>query len=285
MNARFDSDAAEALAAAYPEAPALLRHELCGHELLQLPALAELAGRMRPADVLCCAGDVPVGCDADGAPANGLTALETIATIAGGASWMVLKFVDQDPQYRALVDSLLDALEPAVRPATGRMRQREAFVFVSSPGAVTPFHFDGEHNILLQLSGEKVFTIFPAGDARLAPPEANEAFHLAGRYTLAWSEEFAAFGRPLRLRPGDALYVPVKAPHWVRNGAAPSVSLSITWRSGWSEREERAHRFNHWLRSAGAQPRAPARYPQQNYAKSLAWQAIGRSRRLLGSGV
>ena len=283
MSACFDPAAKACLASAYPEAPARLRHDLCGHPLLQLPALAELAERMRASDVLCCCGDVPVGCDGDGAPLNGLGAAQTIASIGRGNSWMVLKYVEQDPAYRRLVDSLLDELEPAVRPSTGAMRQREAFVFVSSPGAVTPFHFDGEHNILLQLAGEKQFNVFPAGDPRLAPPEAHEAFHLAGRYTLAWRDEFAALGRPVRLAPGDALYVPVKAPHWVENGSEPSVSLSITWRSAWSRREERAHRFNHWLRSLGARPAPPHRYPRQNLAKSLAWQAVGRARRVLGA--
>jgi hypothetical protein len=28
---------------------------------------------------------------------------------------------------------------------------------------VTPFHFDPEHNILLQIRGRKTMTIFPAG--------------------------------------------------------------------------------------------------------------------------
>ena len=283
MSGGFDPSATAMLASAYPEAPTRLRHDLCGHELLQLPALAQLAERMRPSDVLCCLGDVPVGCEADGAPSNGLTAAQTLESIHRGNSWMVLKYVEQDAAYRQLVDSLLDELEPAVRPATGTMRQREAFVFVSSPGAVTPFHFDGEHNILLQLAGDKLFTVFPAGDPRLAPPEAHEAFHLAGRYTLPWRDEFAGLGRPERLGPGDALYVPVKAPHWVRNGAEPSVSLSITWRSGWSRREERAHRFNHWLRSLGARPAPPHRYPRQNLAKSLAWQTVGRARRVMGA--
>ncbi|MEZ5892338.1 MAG: hypothetical protein R3C58_04235 [Parvularculaceae bacterium] len=34
--------------------------------------------------------------------------------------------------------------------------------FRLSPGAVTPFHMDPEHNILLQIAGEKTFTIYPA---------------------------------------------------------------------------------------------------------------------------
>ena len=276
----FDRGATAALAQAYPERPALLRHRLGDHPLLTLPALVALANRMRPTDVLCCRGDVPIGVEGDGAPPTGLSAEETIRSIERCGSWMVLKKIEQDPAYRALTDALLDEFEPAVRPATGRMRRREGFIFVSSPDAVTPFHFDGEHNVLLQIRGEKSFTLFPAGDARLAPAEAHEAFHVEGRYTLPWREDFAGAGRPVRLGPGDALYVPVKAPHWVRNGAEPSVSLSITWRSAWSDREERAHRFNHWLRQTGREPLLPARYPRQNHLKSLAWGAIAKAGRI-----
>lgn len=283
MTGRFFSPgAAAALADAYPEAPATLSHRLSGHPLFELASLVDLANRMRPQDVLCCRGDVPIGSEGDGAPPNSLTAEATIRSIERCGSWMVLKKVEQDPTCRALTDALLDELEPAVRAATGTTRQREAFIFISSPGAVTPFHFDGEHNVLLQLAGEKIFTVFPPGDPRFAPPEAHEAFHLSGRYTLPWRDEFEACGRPVRLAAGDALYVPVKAPHWVRNGDKVSVSLSITWRSGWSEREERAHRFNHWLRRAGWCPRPPGRYPRQNHLKALACRVAGKALRATG---
>lgn len=273
----FDTGAREALAAGYPESPVRLRHGLGDHPLFRLPALSALASRMRPNDVLCCNGDVPVGAGADGAPANGLTAEDTIRSIERCGAWMVFKFVEQDAECRALVDDLLDEIEPAIRPATGPMLQREAFVFVSSPGAVTPFHFDGEHNILLQLRGEKSFTVFPPGDGRLAPAEAHEAFHREGRYTLPWIDEFHGMGLAVSLSPGEGLYVPVKAPHWVRNGAQVSVSLSITWRSGWSRREEAAHRLNHILRRAGWSPRLPARYPRQNYLKAFSWQVADKA--------
>ena len=51
------------------------------------------------------------------------------------------------------------------------MLKPQGFIFVSSPDAVTPYHFDPEHNILLQLRGTKAMTLFPAGDPRFAPDE------------------------------------------------------------------------------------------------------------------
>ena len=280
MSRAFPPQALQALEDGYPEQPVLLSHALCAHPLLQLDALAELAKRIRPVDAEYNRGDVPVGLDPGATPVNGLSVEETIRRIEDCGSWMVLKFVEQDPLYRALLAETLAELEPLVRPATGTLLKQEAFIFISSPDAVTPFHFDPEHNILLQVRGRKTITIFPAGDEALASGEAHEAFHNGGHRNLAWSDEFAGRGEPFELVPGAAVYVPVKAPHWVRNGPEVSVSLSMTWRSEWSYREEYARRMNAVLRKAGLRPSSPRRYPHQNHLKSLGYRVIDKARRV-----
>lgn len=280
----FAAPALEGLRAAYPERSMLLRHGMAEHPLLQLDALAALAQRMRPVDVEYNRGDLPVGVDPAATPGNGLSIAETIRSIEDCGSWMVLKFVEQDPVYRALLEETLAALEPVVGPVTGPMLKREGFIFISSPGAVTPFHFDPEHNILLQIRGEKTMTVFPAGDEAIVPGALHEAFHRGGHRNLPWDEGFAAQGTAFRLAPGEAIYVPVKAPHWVKNGHAPSVSFSITWRSEWSFHEEYAHGFNHMLRGIGISPSAPGRYPHGNRLKSTAYRAIMKARGVAGRG-
>jgi len=279
---RFDAADLDTLAGAYPEAPVLLGHRLADHPLLGLDALAALAQRIRPVDAEYNRGDVAIGLDPSETPANGLSVAETIRRIEECGSWMVLKFIEQDPLYRDLLHSTLAALAPVVRPVTGRMLKMEAFVFISSPGAVTPFHFDPEHNILLQIRGTKTITVFPAAEPALAGGEAHEAFHNGGHRNLAWRDEFAKLGRAFALSPGRAVYVPVKAPHWVRNGPDVSVSFSITWRSEWSYREEYAHRMNAVLRKAGLDPALPRRYPHQNRLKSLGYRVIDKARRVTG---
>lgn len=278
----FGAGARAALSAAYPEVPVLLDHGLAGHPLLTLDALAGLAQRIRPVDVEYNRADLPVGIDPADTPANGLTVAQTIREIEQCGSWMVLKFVEQDPAYRALLNETLALLEETVRPATGAMLKREAFVFISSPDAVTPFHFDPEHNILLQIRGSKRMTIFPAADEALVSGAAHEAFHAGGHRNLAWRDEFAAKGAAFELAPGRAVYVPVKAPHWVKNGPDVSISLSVTWRSEWSYREEYARAMNALLRRAGLSPAAPGRYPRQNHLKSFGWRVIEKARRTIG---
>jgi quercetin dioxygenase-like cupin family protein len=275
----FPEASLAAFSGLYPERPGLLAHRLCGHRAFELEALIGLAQRMRAIDVEYNKADLPVGVDPASIPANGLGIAETIRSIEQCGSWMVLKFIEQDPVYRALLHATLAELEAVVNPVTGEMLKMEGFVFISSPGAVTPFHFDPEHNILLQLRGQKTMTVFPAGDQTIARGELHEAFHSGGHRNLPWRDEFAASGTPFELTPGEAIYVPVKAPHWVKNGPEPSISLSITWRSEWSYREEQAHAMNRLLRRAGLQPAPPARFPEQNLVKSVAYRALAKAGR------
>jgi hypothetical protein len=269
----FAAEALQAFRTLYPEQPGLIAHDFRDHPLFELDALVALAQRMRPVDVEYNRGDLPVGLDPAATPSNGLSVAETIRRIEECGSWMVLKFVEQDLAYRQLLHSVLAEIEPAVRPVTGEMLKLEGFIFISSPNAVTPFHFDPEHNILLQLRGRKTMTVFPAADETIAAGESHEAFHAGGHRNLPWRDDFHAQGQAFDLTPGQAIYVPVKAPHWVKNGPEPSVSFSITWRSEWSYREADARGLNAMLRRAGFRPAPPARFPKQNLAKSVAYRA------------
>ncbi len=272
----FAPAALDRLTAAYPERSVTLDHGLADHPLLALPALVALAGRMRPGTVEHNLGALPVGVAPQDVPDNGLDPVATLEGIATNGSWMVLKFIEQDLAYARLLDEALAPVEAAIVPATGPMLKREGFVFVSSPGSVTPFHMDPEHNILAQVRGSKTFTVWPAGDPRFAPLAEHERFHAGGHRNLPFDERFLAAGEAHELTPGRAIYVPVKAPHFVRNGPEVSVSLSVTWRSGWSFREQYAHAMNGWLRGRGFHPTAPHRYPADNHLKSLAWRVAQR---------
>lgn len=281
-NLAFDDASRAAFAAAYPEAPARIPHHLLGHKLLTIEALAELGAR-HPADkVEYNQGALPIGVDIDATPANGLTIEETIRAIEECGSWMVLKNVERDPAYGALLADVLAEMLPVIEPVTGPMRRTEAFIFVSSPDAVTPFHFDPEHNILLQVRGTKTMTVFPADDPEIASHFAHEAFHMGEHHrNLPWQDVFAARGTAITLEPGQAIHVPVKAPHWVKNGPDVSISLSVTWRSDWSANEAEARLANHYLRKLGLDPRAPGRYPAQNHAKAIAHRAYAKVRRTM----
>jgi hypothetical protein len=168
----FNDDARRQFAEKYPETPHGLPHNLRTHPLLRREALAHLAENLPGNSVEYNRGDLPIGIDGKPEP-TGLTIGETIRNISSSGSWAVLKNIEQDPAYAALLDDLLDELRPVIESRTGEMLTPQGFIFVSSPNAVTPYHFDPEHNILLQIEGSKVLTQYPAGDPTFAPDEAH----------------------------------------------------------------------------------------------------------------
>ncbi len=281
----FDDASREALAAVYPETPAIIPHRLLDHPMLTLEALATLGARLPASNVEYNSGTLPIGVDPAATPGNGLGIEDTIRSIEQNGSWMVLKNVEQDPAYAALLNGALAEILPVIDPVTGAMDKLEAFIFVSSPDAVTPYHFDPEHNILLQIRGQKTMTVFPPDDPELAAPEAHETFHLGEHHrNLPWRDGFAAKGTAFTLTPGKAIHVPVKAPHWVKNGPEVSISLSVTWRSDWSANEASARLANHYLRKLGLEPKSPGRFPERNMAKAIAHRAYAKAVRTVKKG-
>ena len=261
----------------YPETAHKLPHALAGHPLLEIEALARLAESLPEASIEYNRGDVPIGVS-EKPCGTGLAIGTTIRNIGEANSWAVLKNIEQHREYAALLASLLGELRPAIEARTGAMLKTQGYVFISSPDAITPYHFDPEHNILLQLRGHKVMTQFPAGDNRYAPDEVHETYHAGGARELSWREDMVVGGSEWQLGPGEALFVPVMAPHFVRNGPEASVSLSITWRSEWSFAEADARGFNAMLRHMGLRPDSPGRWPRRNLAKAYAWRILRKLR-------
>ena len=277
----FQPSEQETFEANYPEVPHKLAHGLDSHKLLELEALAELARQLPPEFIECNLGDQPIGVDRVPEQLREQV-VETILDIGSAGCWVGLRNVEQQPEYAALLASLLEEMRPQIERKTGPMMNLQSFIFVTSPGGVTPFHFDPEHNILLQIRGSKVMTVFAAGNPAFATDEMHEAYHAGARPELPWRDEMAEHGMPFALRPGEAVYVPVMAPHFVSNGPEVSVSISLTWRSPWSYAEADARAFNAALRRIGIRPSAPRRWPRWNLAKAYSWRTLRKLRRVRG---
>ena len=278
----FPPPALAALADAYPLTPRHLTHGLAGHPLLELDALLALAGRMRPETLEHNAAvDLPLGISNAAVPRNGLSVAETIARIGECGSWVLLKYIEQDPAYAALMREVLSEIEPVVHRATGPMMRLEGFIFVSSPKAVTPLHFDPEYNILFQARGAKTMTLFPTADPDMIGDAFFEAYFAGGPRNLPWRDEWAARGAPISIAPGEAVFVPILTPHLVRVHDEVSVSLSLTWRSEWSCHHADACRFNRRLRTIGLRPASPRLYPGNNRLKSYGHRALAKVERVL----
>jgi len=192
----------------------------------------------------------------------------------GAKRWIMLRELDKWPDFAPLVADILQAVAPVVETRTGAIVKPTAFLFISSPGLVTPLHFDPEYNILFQISGRKRFTILPPS-CGLPSRSDNERFHRSGDNLLDWRPELAAQGWPFDLAPGDALHVPFKAPHTVTVGAEPSISLSVTWRSHSSLMQDDAWALNGLLGRYRVRLPAPGARP---WLRAAALRALRRAR-------
>jgi len=147
-----------AFAENFAKRPLGVRHTLADHPLLTLDALAELADRLPPASIerhradldLMTPGGAP---ELEGPPSQSVREIDT------GNTWMVLWYIEQDPEYKALLDACLDEVETFVGDRHGGMQYRRGYIFISAPNATTPVHFDPEQNLLLQIRGRKEMNV------------------------------------------------------------------------------------------------------------------------------
>jgi Cupin superfamily protein len=266
-----------AFSEAYSHAPLAVSHTLVDHPLLELEAIAELADRF-PGKIERHRGDLPQVMPG-GAPEIEGPPSETVRGIEHNRCWMVFWYIEQVPEYKVLLDRCVDEAEACLGPMNAEMLQREAFLFLSAPDAVTPVHFDPEHNFLLQIRGQKDMNIcaFPSLEAE---QRELERYYAGGHRNL---DDMPSEAQTFRLEPGNGVYVPSFMPHWVQNGPRASLSLSITFRSRASRRAERVQSVNARLRQLGLSPRPPGASPVSEQAKEIAWVTMTGARRRLTS--
>jgi hypothetical protein len=255
------------------------------HPLFQLPRLIELARFLPEVFVEYNAGKLPVSIDSRLTPRNGLSVEETIRNIEEHCSWMVLKRVEQDPEYREFLDDCLDEVRRHSEAFDPGMSDRAGAVFVSSPGAVTPYHLDAEYNFLLQLRGTKTVHVFDPDDpAVLSEPEVEEHGGVGTVHrNLVFREELQAKARTFELTPGTALHVPPWAPHWVQNGPAVSISFSAGFQTRGSDRKACVRSVNRRLRRWGLRPAPLGRSPWRDNLKYQGFRAWRRLKGLFGA--
>ena len=268
MNRVLDIDP-QAFAAGFGKRPFLLRHHLAGHALFSLDRLIALSKSL-PADrVEYNAGDLPVSIDPARTPRNGLSPEETIRRIRECRSWLVLKNVELDPAYRVL-------LERCLAETKIPMREKQAYIFVSSPHAVTPYHLDPEENFLLQIRGRKTLQVFDPADRTVLSEQELERFFSGAHRNLVFRDQALASARSFELTPGVALHVPLAAPHWVQNGPQVSISFSITGQTRASMRRQKVHRMNGRLRRLGLRPRPAGYSPLRDALKEFCYRMVRR---------
>ena len=269
---------AEIFRGCFDRRPFAISHGLSNHPLFEIPRLMELCRRLPESSIEYNAGNIPVSVDPERTPRIGLSAEETILRIAECKSWLVLKYIEHDPEYRDLLHCCLAEVarhSEALRPG---MFLEQGFIFLSSPGAITPYHMDPEHNFLLQIRGNKRIALFDGHDRSILSEEELENFYCGSHRNLTYRNRGRAW--TFDLAPGRGIHVPVTAPHHVVNGAEVSVSFSITFRTPDLKRRRMVHICNAFLRRRGLRPTPAGARPWLDFLKHAAFGIVHRTTRL-----
>ena len=215
--------------AAYERKPFKLRHDLSAEPWFSVDRILDLAGALPPASVEYNLGDLSVSQPGSSIPGNGLSLQETIRNIDQCGSWVLLKSVEQHPDYAELQRLCLAEIARKLALGDGELLSPRSFVFLSSPHAVTPFHIDPEHNFLLQIKGSKEIQIFDHYDRAVLTKAQLRDFVAGAHRNLPFDNAFAERGDWFEIGPGEGVCIPFLAPHWVRNGASVSISFSLSF--------------------------------------------------------
>src|SRR6516162_1870897 len=265
---------------AFPEGSLGFAHDLHLDDRLTLAAVADLADRLPRRSVIADTAAQSLLAPQSGPPRGALERPgDVIRDLHNAGAWLTLTNVEEDPGMADLMNTHLDQLESGISAKQGKrvkMRKRVAFVFVSSPNSVTPVHFDIEHSLLMQVSGCKTVSVGRFESDATRRHEFDRYWNGSHGRIEDLQPEVASY----TMTPGRAVYIPPGTPHWVHNGPDISMSVTLTYFTAATVRENRIEDFNSHLRRRHIKPREPGRSAAVDAAKSCAMGAWAIGRRL-----
>jgi hypothetical protein len=249
-----------------------LKHHLVGNPLFTLPRLVALAKTMPRDHIEYNSGKVAVGVKPEDVPQIDRSPEDVIRSIETADAWMVIKRVELDAEYRAILEAFVrEANIAAGRPAD-EFSDIQGFIFVSSAKATTPFHLDAEENILIQLHGDKFVHTFDNSDRTLISEEFMEISPSRHR-NQHYEDWYESRATRHNLKPGDAIHMPYMIPHWVSTGDSYSISMAMTWKTPEVLRLNKIRLMNGTLRHLGLPQKPPGVSPIRDAAKVIAHDA------------
>jgi len=250
------------------EAPFALKHGLADHPLFTLERLIELAQSMPRDRIEYNSGKVMPGQRPEDIPSIDMPPAEVIKRIEEANAWMVIKGVELDPDYAAILKNFVDAAQAAAGKKADDYSDLQGYIFVSSGSSTTPFHVDAEENILIQIRGDKFVHIFENGDRSLVSEEAMEISPSKHR-NQHYEPSYEARAQVFAMKEGDAVHLPYLWPHWVHTGGRYSVSMAMTWKTPEVKRLNKIRLMNGTLRHFGLAQKPPGASPAMDCIKVI----------------
>lgn len=227
-------------------------HRLAASPLLSSAALASLADRVPAASIEHHLADLPLLLPEGNPDRLKQTPGEVARGIAGNGSWMMFSLQRTDA-YDELLGEVARAVRWAAAERSAALDGGSITIFLASPGASVPVHFDRHHNFLLHVAGVKTVTMGKFLDPRDEQVEIERNFSPERHNSHRIPEQ----SWELALEPGNGLYIPPYAFHWVTGGSDVAVSVSCSFRSPETLRRQLVHQCNAGLRRFGIRPRPP----------------------------
>jgi hypothetical protein len=170
---------------------------------------------------------------------------------------IVIREVQKDQQYSGLINDIFKNIQTRTGLKDSQMKHKNAWIFITSPGGVTPYHRDQETIHFFHIHGAKKFFAWDHEDREIVSQEENEYFHGANNLSKTiYKDQFMFKAKAFDLKPRDGLCLPATAPHMVENETTDfSVSFSLTYMSDEDYRVRRIYKINQIMRKLGLSPR------------------------------
>lgn len=247
------------------KAPFQFSHRLMGHPALELGNLATALPALGER-VMYSKGLSNLGANLDRAhldEQNGLSIEETIEQIRTTPSYIAVRGPEHHPSFQELHRVMCEDIAKLMRTnGTGRLPENaEMWLFIASPGAITPFHFDRFSNFLLQFRGSKEVAVFEPWNDEVITATQYEAYTARNDRQMDWADEKDRFAHKFHFHPGQAIHIPFLGGHYVKNGPEDvSISMAIFYDTDQTRRFKQALFINDLIRRRAArfgwQPRA-----------------------------
>jgi hypothetical protein len=268
----FNHSAGE-FAEGFNRTPFALSHNLADHPLFKIPRLMELAKLMWAqggGNVTFHIGEKPIDQKWDEIPRKRLSVIDAIEKIDTSGSWILIKSIQNVPEYDAILKKGMKELEELIGDDLHeKISWLDAYLFLASPHAVTPYHIDPESTFLMQIHGEKDYNLFDQNDRSILTEEEIESYYAGDLSAATYKEEAQHKAFVLHLKPGTGLHQPAQAPHWVRNGDDFSITLSFLFLTHENTMRARVYQANYLLRKLGMSPTKPGRSAMRDGLKKL----------------
>jgi Cupin superfamily protein len=240
-------------------------HDLAELDLFSFDRLIELASKYtaHPRDYFVCLGAPEPGVDFYSVKHGMCTPERALLHLDSDGFRILLKRSEKhDDRYRGLFEEIVEQIT-RIRGNSSQERilRKESTILVNSPNTITPFHFDPEAGYFCQVKGEKRYHLYSPTVVREAE---LERFYVGGVVSVA---QLGIENRdPTReyvfeLGPGNGLYQPQNAPHWVETGQYPSISYTVVIETEGQRALGRVRACNCYLRRLGMAPTSPGTRP------------------------